>query len=412
MFEDNNSNNNHSLDLIIISDLHYFAPELGAGEPAFYRDKWTESKLTEHSKEIIVALFKEISQLPEKNILICGDLSHHGEKYNHLQLAEMLNQLKEQGKNIFVIPGNHDINNYSASRFEGRDYYLIDNVSPKDFSEIYKEFGYSKAISRDTTSLSYFAELDNQYDIICLDAAKYSIYSRNNMPSSGILNQNTLIWLQKVLTERKKLNKNFIVMLHFNLIEHFPWQASNPISNSYILMNANELLEILNKFGVQLVFTGHFHANDIVKHGNIYDIETGSAITFPHSYRIVNIKDKIASISTKNINDSAFFIDDQNFAEYSKNKTTRGLNNFFSHNWKKLNKNYDSTTTNKLKESFAKIVFAHYYGDESIDLETKQFCDELIKSDDKILKLIGRALKAVYNDPEPKDRNIEIKLNS
>jgi len=50
VFEDNNSNNNHSLDLIIISDLHYFAPELGAGEPAFYRDKWTESKLTEHSK--------------------------------------------------------------------------------------------------------------------------------------------------------------------------------------------------------------------------------------------------------------------------------------------------------------------------------------------------------------------------
>lgn len=404
------SQNNRSLDFIVFADPHYFAPELGVGEPAFYRDKMTETKLTEQSKKILSVYLDEIAQSDIKNIIICGDLTHNGEKYNHLQVAEMLKQLKDKGKNIYLIPGNHDVNNPYAARFKGVEFFHIDNISPKEFAGIYNDFGYSQAFSRESKSLSYAAQLDNKYDLICLDASRYDEYREKYAPSGGKLKKETLEWLNKILEQRKALGKKFIAVLHHNLIEHFPGQSINPVSNSYILQNSAELMNIMNKYNIQLIFTGHFHANDIACQGDIYDIETGSAITYPHSYRIVSINDTIARINTRNINYSALDSGNINFAEYSKNKTSRGLNNFFHYHLDKSGKMLNADLIKKLRENFAKVVFTHYYGDEKIDDETSRFCDSLINSNDKLLNLIGVTLKSIYRDTYPGDRNIKIKL--
>jgi len=53
-----------------------------------------------------------------------------------------------------------------------------------------------------------------------------------------------------------------------------------------ILENAPELLQLLRDSGVQLVFTGHLHVQDIAYCQGVYDITTGSLVSYPHPYRV------------------------------------------------------------------------------------------------------------------------------
>jgi hypothetical protein len=81
-----------------------------------------------------------------------------------------------------------------------------------------------------------------------------------------------------------------MVMLHHNVIEHLPGQATNPLGRRYMLQNAPQLLEILDQANVQLLFTGHLHVQDIAQWQNIYEITTGSLVSYPHPYRILNLR--------------------------------------------------------------------------------------------------------------------------
>ncbi|HEY9750614.1 MAG TPA: metallophosphoesterase, partial [Allocoleopsis sp.] len=47
------------------------------------------------------------------------------------------------------------------------------------------------------------------------------------------------------------------------------------------------LLQILQAAKVQLVFTGHLHVQDIAQHQDIYEITTGSLVSYPHPYRVL-----------------------------------------------------------------------------------------------------------------------------
>ena len=61
---------------------------------------------------------------------------------------------------------------------------------------------------------------------------------------------------------------------------------------------------LLSNGGVGTVFTGHFHANDITQGTPstsaraLFDIETGSAVTYPCPYRVVDVSDDSLGIAT------------------------------------------------------------------------------------------------------------------
>jgi hypothetical protein len=79
-------------------------------------------------------------------------------------------------------------------------------------------------------------------------------------------------------------------MIHHNVIEHLPGQSKHPLGKRYMLGNAPKLLPILNKYGVKLIFTGHLHVQDVAKSQEIYEICTGSLVSYPHPYRVVELK--------------------------------------------------------------------------------------------------------------------------
>ncbi|NJO50119.1 MAG: hypothetical protein HC840_12550 [Leptolyngbyaceae cyanobacterium RM2_2_4] len=77
-------------------------------------------------------------------------------------------------------------------------------------------------------------------------------------------------------------------MIHHNVVEHLPGQSRDGLGLRYMLKNAPELLSLLRSAGVQLIFTGHLHVQDIACHEGIYDITTGSLVSYPHPYRVLH----------------------------------------------------------------------------------------------------------------------------
>jgi hypothetical protein len=56
-----------------------------------------------------------------------------------------------------------------------------------------------------------------------------------------------------------------------------------------MLENRLTLLDILQSAGVKLIFTGHLHIQDVAEYQGIYEITTGSLVTYPHPYRIIDV---------------------------------------------------------------------------------------------------------------------------
>ena len=81
---------------------------------------------------------------------------------------------------------------------------------------------------------------------------------------------------------------------------------SGKFTGNLVIVKGNGILnELLNYYGVNFVFTGHFHAQDIVLErsglfkNNLYDIETGSLVTYQAPYRIIDMgTPEYASVTT------------------------------------------------------------------------------------------------------------------
>ena len=101
------------------------------------------------------------------------------------------------------------------------------------------------------------------------------------------------------MNEAVSLGKAVIGVMHHGVIEHYKGQEK--YYGEYLVDDWPMIAERLAAGGMKVVFTGHFHSQDIVKKtfttrvgGQrrtvfIFDVETGSLVTFPCAYRIVEI---------------------------------------------------------------------------------------------------------------------------
>ena len=106
--------------------------------------------------------------------MLTGDISLNGEKASHEELAAKLRPLVEAGIGVYVLPGNHDINNYAAYRYEGEGRERTESVTAEEFETIYKNCGFAAAASRDKASLSYMVKLNRSVWLFMLDAEQYA----------------------------------------------------------------------------------------------------------------------------------------------------------------------------------------------------------------------------------------------
>jgi 3',5'-cyclic AMP phosphodiesterase CpdA len=205
-----------------------------------------------------------------------------------------------------VVPGNHDLNNPDAVSYSGDETTPVPSVNAEDFAQIYGDFGFNAAFMRDDDSLSYVTEPAEGLWLLALDACRY----RENVPGkeeivSGKLSQKTADWIASVLKTAAAENKAVIAMMHHGVVEH--WKGQSKLHPDYLVNDFAEFGRFLASWNVRLVFTGHYHAQDITlgQFGDkfIYDIETGSLVTAPCPIRYVDIKGNEINVRTDTIVD-------------------------------------------------------------------------------------------------------------
>lgn len=282
--------------LTIASDLHVLAPDFMGDNSVF--DAFVASgdgKLIQYAPEIIGATLEKVNT---DLLILSGDLTTHGEKASHQWLADQLKALEAKtGTRVFVIPGNHDIDNPYARDFSSGKQVVAESVTPDEFASIYGAFGYDEAWSRDPNSLSYVIQLDKDYYLLMLDTCKYEDNQSLGYPlKSGDIRPETLKWLDEVA---EKINAEapegatVISSSHHNLVSHSPVH-----DKGFVIDHARRGLEVINKLGIKLNFSGHIHIQDIVsvklsEDTNLDSIFTevvsGSLIQYPQTYGLAKV---------------------------------------------------------------------------------------------------------------------------
>ncbi|MDO4788133.1 MAG: metallophosphoesterase [Johnsonella sp.] len=272
--------------IYLITDGHYFSPDLTdyqeAYQEAMGRD---DGKNIEDIREITQIWVDEVFESRPKAVILSGDITLDGEKQSHLELESLLRPIYDAGILVLVVPGNHDINNHRAGRFEGEKKLPTDTVSPEEFLEIYYDFGYSKAYARDEHSLSYIYQLDETRFLLMLDS---SVYIPENKVY-GTIKEETLQWLENELPGIIAKDAYIISVAHHNLLPQ-----SRFYTDEVTLTNYRELVALHEKFGIGIWLSGHLHLQriksyknepgDLAERERTTELVTGPFATYPYPY--------------------------------------------------------------------------------------------------------------------------------
>lgn len=273
-----------SFKFAIVSDLHIALPQTIWDHPGRFH-------LVEVSIPALEVVLSHLAVLDLDFLLLPGDLTQHGEPENHAWLAERLAQLPYP---VYVIPGNHDVPSVES----------LDQFAPH-----YAKFGYA-----DPERLYYEREIFAGVRLIGLNSNQFD---PDRKQISG-MDEAQLNWLESVLGRARSQDPDelIMVMIHHNVVEHMPGQASNPLGRRYMLSNTDRLCDLLHQAGVRLVFTGHLHVQDVAysDRSDLYDITTGSIVSYPHPYRILTYADGKLQIRSHRVTSVPDFPNLQHFS--------------------------------------------------------------------------------------------------
>jgi 3',5'-cyclic AMP phosphodiesterase CpdA len=394
---------------LVISDPHYYDPSLGIEGQAFQEYLDNDRKLLKESPYILKEALNYINSTEVDFVVIPGDLTKDGTLVSHKAFARNLSEIEKTGKKVFVVPGNHDILNPQSNSYKDNLKIKVQNIDQATFKSIYNDFGYGEAISSDPSSLSYVAEPVKGLWLIGMDACRY-----NENPNSyhavtgGRFNESTLKWVEEQLNAANEKGIEIIGFMHHGILEHYDKQAK--FYGEYVIEDYGKISKLFAEKGMKLVFTGHYHAQDIVKkdYGNaklIYDVETGSLVTFPCPIRKVNLNARNVKISTKRIN----YIEThpENFENFSKEYVWSGIEGIAKKALISYKLSEDEAVL--LSGQVADAFIAHYQGDEP---------DKEKAFDLKGISLKGRFLISfkkklvwsLWHDLEPGDNELEIEF--
>ncbi|MCR4436004.1 MAG: metallophosphoesterase [Clostridiales bacterium] len=394
----------------VISDLHYYDNSLGTSGPAFEACLNSDRKMLKDSADLLNFAIDHILKSGVKFVLIPGDLTKDGEMLCHQRTAAALSRLTRSGVKVYVVPGNHDINNPGAFKYEGDKSIPIPSISADQFGEIYNDYGYGSAIYRDSSSLSYVAEPENNLWLIALDSCRY----RENKPGGeetvgGKLSQSQEKWLEDMLKKAGQNGKAVMVMEHHGVVEH--WTGQSRLHPDYLIQDYRYIGRLLASYGVRLAFTGHYHAQDITRadfnsSGFLYDVETGSVITSPCPVRYCTISNNKIKITSKNLAEKL-----HPGTDFAKNAEQFVYNTAEREAYNTLRKYLVSEKDAHSIAGYVAAGFtAHYKGDEKAD-DRPAFDGNKLGLWSRIVYLRQKyAADGLWKDLPPADNNVVLDL--
>ncbi|HIT30139.1 MAG TPA: metallophosphoesterase [Candidatus Scatomorpha stercoravium] len=284
--------------LAVATDPHYLADELTDFGECYMRVVTdADGKAMPRITELMRAFASEMAREGPDALIITGDLTFNGERLSHERLAEKLGGIEAAGVPVYVIPGNHDLENPAAARFEGGGYELVDSVTAEEFAEIYSDFGYSEAISRDGRSLSYTARIAPGLRLLCVDV--------NASQSAEWVSEGSLEWIESELAAARAAGDRVIAASHQNLYMHNPLFLSG-----YTIANSAQLEALYAEYGVIANLSGHIHLQH-TRSERVPELVTSSLAVSPNQYGLITVTGSGCAYRVKSVDAGG------DFAEWS-----------------------------------------------------------------------------------------------
>ena len=310
--------------LVVFTDPHVLSHALviNPGQ-SYYDDLNSNNKMTDLGPEVLQALVDTIVTMHPAAVLVPGDLTKNGERRSHTDVASFLSQLRQAGIKVFVIPGNHDVNNDNAVGFYGSTTRKVATPTSSEFATTYADMGYNQALERDANSLSYVAEPIPGVWLIAVDDNRCIERDSDRSIDANGIPEATLQWILAKADQGQALGKQVIMMMHHQLVEHFDDQDN--LLGDATVVDAPNLRQLFIEHGIKMVLTGHMHIGNITTQFNeartdsLVEITTGSTITYPCQFRTIDVAPDRGTFSV-NTCFLEHIEDIPNFQEYALNR--------------------------------------------------------------------------------------------
>ncbi|MEI8123271.1 MAG: Ig-like domain-containing protein, partial [bacterium] len=207
-------------------------------------------------------------------------------------------------------------------------------------------------------------------------------------------------------------------MMHHGLMEHYAGQKT--LFSDYVLDGYTNVASLFASYGMKAVFTGHYHAQDIVKGTfggkDIYDIETGSTVTYPCPYRIMDLQPSGQLV----INTHRITAIDYNlggapdFQTYAYNYLHTGMLQLSSWMLQAAPYGLSEPMANYLAPAVTEAMEDHYIGDEpglgGASPATFGVVTNLLAGDAQS-RMLGGAIWSLLTDLTPSDNSYTLNLS-
>lgn len=286
------------LKVNIISDIHYYAREMGCKGNAFDKANVTASNEMYYSQEILEALMEQLASDDADIVLVSGDTTCKAERPSHEGVTKLLRELKGKGKKVYVITATHDYTDDGMTYlYDGDERKKVPAVTRDELPDYYREFGMNEAISVHKDSMSFVVQLCDGYRLFALND------DRNHKGASGF-SDDCFEWITEQIEDAKKNCQFIIPMTHHPMLSPSPFYKI--IGGGNIMGEAEKRIDEFTEMGLNYMFTGHTHMDDIsykyTDEGKIfYDITTAGAVGYPATFRQVTFRPAEGKIEVKSV---------------------------------------------------------------------------------------------------------------
>lgn len=247
---------------VIFSDLHY-------QEPSDVLN--TVLPLASDLPQFTETLVSQILNLHPDLVVITGDDTNNGRESEMRQLTAHLRRIREAGIEIVMIPGNHDMHSNNRDIYEKVFFPLL------------------QTDSRDEETLSY-SRVFRHTRFLAMDDSSASA------GNGGIYPASTVRWLEGQLKEAEKQQENIIFLSHYSVLTGLGtdrWDSYR--------VQADGLVQLLEKYNVRLCFTGHQHTQNILRHHQMYEVISASVLSLPCLFGILEVNDSQMEYHTRTV---------------------------------------------------------------------------------------------------------------
>lgn len=404
--------------MAVVSDIHIMAPELLPQEGTAFQNYVThDRKMLKESPALLETCVAELLKAHPQVVLVPGDLTKDGEKLSHEYVARrLLKPLRDAGISVYVIPGNHDVNNPHAVIFLGDTVQRTATVTPDEFALCYQDYGYGKALARDEHSLSYVVRMNDSTRLLAIDACKYeeNDFARNTCITGGRIKPETMAFIRRQVTDAGQHGCHVLTMMHHGLIRHWKWQ--DKVMKEYLVDDWKKRAKEFARLGLNIVFTGHFHAQDIVTSGKgdkvVYDIETGSMVSYPLPYRLISFDGRQMRIETNYIRQIPDFSTSDELVQHARQYAEAGIATMVR---SMLPDKVPDDVVRRAGAILGRAYVAHLAGDEQMPedypVELKAVCKQLRSYSWKYAFALKRLGMYMFTDFLPADNDLTIQTN-